>query len=335
MTAQSHSLALVPMVPAQGVRSASVNATSLCTTKPIDRSAPAHGSSTVENCSPELTPVVVRNSSIRVPRPRRWQGPRLSLMLTLATIATYALQAPGASSAADMKVFVATKGVPALGTVTLSGDYGIGGKLTDFSVTIAGGMNGLTPTNVATALTNFLNTNGSGTIAAQNGTVVTMLTANSVSITPNPTATIFQEGLSSAAPLINGYLAVNANAAGNDSLLSTGQFAVTGPGGLNVSFNLAESSSGDAVALAFASAMTFPGYSVDPVGSTVFFQTTSPGTVAFQVDGDGFDYVVGSVPEPSSLVLAGVAVFFGTVIGLARMHWDQRRRTRDEWKNRD
>lgn len=49
MTAQSHSLALVPTVPAQGVSSASANKTALASTKPTDRSHPTHGSGPVEN----------------------------------------------------------------------------------------------------------------------------------------------------------------------------------------------------------------------------------------------------------------------------------------------
>jgi hypothetical protein len=57
MTSQPHSLALVPKVPAQGVRSDSVNATSMCTTKPIDRSDTAQGSGPVENRLRDLTRV--------------------------------------------------------------------------------------------------------------------------------------------------------------------------------------------------------------------------------------------------------------------------------------
>lgn len=105
---------------------------------------------------------------------------------------------------------------------------------------------------------------------------------------------------------------------GMDVLVSTGIFSIQGPGGLNTSFEAPIGTTGLELAELFDSELG-AAYSPFVVGNTVLFTPPTVGTVFFSIQGDGIEYELSSVPEPSSLTLLGIGI-----AGLAGYGWRRR-----------
>jgi hypothetical protein len=93
-------------------------------------------------------------------------------------------------------------------------------------------------------------------------------------------------------------------------LTTAGNYTVSGPG-LDASFTAAIGTTGDELAVLLSNAMSVPGFTTDVVGNSVFFSDSDPGTVSFAPSGNGIDYAIGIVPEPSTIPVHLIVIAAG------------------------
>lgn len=87
-------------------------------------------------------------------------------------------------------------------------------------------------------------------------------------------------------------------------LTDTGSFSINGPGLPTISFTAPSGTTGDQLASLFASELNgVAGYKAQAQGDDLFFTAPTAGTVAFGVDGNGIEYALSSVAEPSTIFL--------------------------------
>ena len=94
---------------------------------------------------------------------------------------------------------------------------------------------------------------------------------------------------------------------GQDVLTTPGNFSLSGPAGLNLSFTAITGTTGAELATQLASLIdaSNPNYAAVVVGNVVEYNVPQAGQMNFTPNGQGitYDLMTGSVPEPASLIL--------------------------------
>lgn len=116
------------------------------------------------------------------------------------------------------------------------------------------------------------------------------------------------------------------------TLLTAGHFSITGPGMLNASFNAPDGTSAAQLAILLASPLSAAGYSPMISGGMVTFLPPATGRVSFLAQGEGLEYAIETVPEPSAFAIVGFGLM---IIILPLSSVTTRKRLQSVWSAAD